>query len=421
MSCLLSMLFLSCRLFCVCLHSSPPSVTQFVRALQCTLLRITVTFTYNDPASLCFDQGNDIFIFTRDGSIPVYPPGPYTGTTSTPENDDLSQSHATTTTSEHGDLSTSHGEPDLRTTNSKNGTSDTSSSFSTTSTSSSTTSTSTTTTSMKPPPPTSAPYKPGDFLLCSITSGMADHLPKDGLCNIIFFTLLTTNTSVMFSSNSVIAFNRIRRYVAASRRTQCGLDFEFNTIGEHRNNIGSSSTLQAITEIGAPLSGVLAAKVGSNWDERSEATSVLLHEDAWQLLQAASASLEPTAKTFMSFTPAVALYDLEKGIHVDPPCRSVEYSDFRSWCKEKRVRVTDYVYSLAWDGFTVKVADDLGTTKQKVCAARSTGFQGHWAVFALERADNYSCGHSKLSYTDILRKMDQCSRTKKKYNDPNPY
>ncbi|XP_064461549.1 uncharacterized protein LOC135371418 isoform X3 [Ornithodoros turicata] len=277
MSCLLSMLFLSCRLFCVCLHSSPPSVTQFVRALQCTLLRITVTFTYNDPASLCFDQGNDIFIFTRDGSIPVYPPGPYTGTTSTPENDDLSQSHATTTTSEHGDLSTSHGEPDLRTTNSKNGTSDTSSSFSTTSTSSSTTSTSTTTTSMKPPPPTSAPYKPGDFLLCSITSGMADHLPKDGLCNIIFFTLLTTNTSVMFSSNSVIAFNRIRRYVAASRRTQCGLDFEFNTIGEHRNNIGSSSTLQAITEIGAPLSGVLAAKVGSNWDERSEATSVLLH------------------------------------------------------------------------------------------------------------------------------------------------
>ncbi|XP_064464881.1 uncharacterized protein LOC135376210 [Ornithodoros turicata] len=103
------------------------------------------------------------------------------GTTSTPENDDLSQSHATTTTSEHGDLSTSHGEPDLRATNSKNDTSDTSSSFSTTSTSSSTTSTSTTTTSTNPPPPTSAPYKPGDFLLCSITSGMADHLPKDGL------------------------------------------------------------------------------------------------------------------------------------------------------------------------------------------------------------------------------------------------
>ncbi|XP_064462935.1 integumentary mucin C.1-like [Ornithodoros turicata] len=270
-----------------------------------------------------------------------------TPTVTTQAEPDLSETSQTSSTSSTTSTSTTSTSTTSTSTTSTSTTSTSTTSTSTASTS--TTSTSTSTTSAKPPPPTSAPYKPGDFLLCSVTSGMADHLPKDGLCNVIFFSLITTNTSVMFSSMRVIALNRIRRYVAASRRTQCGLDFPFNTIVEHRNNIGSSSMLQAIREIGAPLSGVLTAKVGPNWDERSEATSVLLR-----------------------------------------------------WCREKRIRVTDGVYSLAWDGFTVKVADDLVTTKEKVCAARSTGFQGHWAVFALERADDYSCGHSKLSYTDIL-------------------
>ncbi|XP_064482753.1 uncharacterized protein LOC135395509 [Ornithodoros turicata] len=287
-------------------------------------------------------------------------------------------------------------EPDLSETSQTSSTSSTTStsttststtSTSTTSTSTastSTTSTSSSTTSAKPPPPTSAPSKPGDFLLCSVTSGMADHLPKDGLCNVIFFSLITTNTSVMFSSMRVIALNRIRRYVAASRRTQCGLDFPFNTIVEHRNNIGSSSMLQAIREIGAPLSGVLTAKVGPNWDERSEATSVLLRVLQRKLQSTDGPAIGVTAEgasgkrkdvlgvlsrllkavnpMYVVFRSSILVSDKGCQVRAPSPLHGASPS---FWCREKRVRVTDGVYSLAWDGFTVKVADDLVTTKEK--------------------------------------------------------
>ncbi|XP_064472628.1 uncharacterized protein LOC135387292 [Ornithodoros turicata] len=191
-----------------------------------------------------------ILIFTRDGSIPVYPPGPQTGTSTTTENDYLTQSHA---------------EPDLRTTNS-------------TTLNSHTLTSSRTTTTMplkKPPPPTRAPF-PSHILVCSISELLSRFPPDVKLCGITFVIMRTSLTEMRYAGRAQRTFEALRRQIVASK-TKLGIDLHYEKVEDTATHLKRPKVQVSISKMGASLSGVLDAEVGKVWSSRADAIVSVLN------------------------------------------------------------------------------------------------------------------------------------------------